>query len=98
MLTTQKVHAMLRQAGLKKTTTRTTRIRGWSERSSGYQVREDDGHIYVSHREGGSWMISAQEIDRRQEKELDRYRAALAGFAPEIADVSPWGKCVVLSK
>jgi hypothetical protein len=93
MLTTQKVHALLRKAGLKKTYTYSTRIRGWRERVSGYHVGEDDQDIYVEY-----WTARGERDLAREDLYIERYINALAGFNPSLTNATSGRKRLLLPK
>lgn len=97
-LTRQKVHAILRKAGLTKTRANSTRIRGWRDRIAGYDVREEESRIVVLYRVG-SYTLAPEERARRQIREADKYMEALKDFGPVLDTTDTWdGPRVVLNK
>lgn len=85
-LTKQKIGAMLRKAGLEKTRTHATRIKGWHDRIAGYQVREDDRGVYVEYLQGHGAFLGQEEMARREAREFAKYTEAVAPFQTKVED------------
>lgn len=82
-LTSQKLHAELRKAGLRKSYTTTTRIRGWHDLHSGYRLWDDARAFYVDWVNGNRFMSVPDRIQEEDAK-AKVIAAALAARAARI--------------
>lgn len=91
----QAVSRILSKAGIRKSETGTTRIRGYHKTTEGYEVTQNSTHIFINYTTG-DWNY-AEAIERKELAKV-QIRELLNAKGYTVSDSTNWNYLFVVTK